>query len=119
MDEEQTFVAVGTAETIAAQDDSARTRAVISQIVGGLAPEPVDEVLPDQTLINELGYYSMRLIELSFAVEELFEMEPMALDDLPPIGVVRELQDFMVEKVAEGLATAPDPAAVAQYLDEV
>jgi acyl carrier protein len=97
----------------------ARVADVVGRVVGAMAPDPVERACPDDTLVNDLGYYSLRLIELSFAVEELFGMEPMALDDIPPIGLVRDLLDFIALKVRAREATVPDAADIERYLQHV
>jgi acyl carrier protein len=89
---------------------------VVRRVVGALAPEPVERAGDDQNLVDNLGYYSLRLIELSFAMEELFALEPMTIEDAPPISTVRELQEYLLAKVAAGRAAVPDADAVEQYL---
>ena len=96
--------------------DTAFVGDVVARVVGALAPEPVEHAGTGQSLVDDLGYYSLRLIELSFAVEELFELEPMTIEDAPPISTVRDLQEYLLAKVAAGQATVPTADAVEQYL---
>jgi acyl carrier protein len=81
----------------AGSDVSARMRALVSR----LAPEPpAGEVEGALELIQDLGYHSLALLELAFALEGEF--------GLPPIG----------ERDARGMRTVADVEAyVARELD--
>jgi len=87
-------------------------RDVVERIVGPLAPVPVDRPGPGDMLVSDLGYHSLRLVELTFVIEDLFGMEPMALEQAPPIGTVGELTAFVVAEIDAGAAVLPDEAMV-------
>lgn len=91
---------------------AAGVRDVMERIVGALAPQPVDRPDAGAALVNDLGYHSLRLVELTFVMEDLFGMVPMALEEAPPIGTVGELVAFVLDKIASGAAALPDEEAV-------
>ncbi len=93
--------------------------ALITRLVGALAPEPVAQVLLDQRFVDDLGYNSVRLVELSFALEDLFQLEPMSVEDAPPIGHVGELVAYVCGKVSESGAPPPTAEAVEEYLRDL
>lgn len=92
-------------------------RETIATLVGEFAPNAVETVHPEHTFIEDLGYDSLLLVQFSFILEELFELEPMSLNDAPPIRDVADLQDYMAEKVKAGEATVPSPEAVKEILE--
>jgi acyl carrier protein len=89
---------------------------VVCRLVGEMSPVTTSPAASDQLLIADLGYYSLLVIELAFALEELFDLRLLAAEDPPPVGTVRELQDYVIEKVRSGAATVPDMAEVDAFL---
>src|SRR4029079_9030216 len=85
--------------------DRAEVEDVLVRVVGALAPESVERAEPGQALIRDLGYHSLRLVELGFALEELFDMEPTTIDDAPPTGTVAALTEYLVGRIEQGLGT--------------
>lgn len=85
---------------------------VVRRMVGLFAPEPTELARPDDTLLRDLGFSSLRLMELAFTLEELFEMDPAVASEAPPGGTVSDLCAFIAEKLASGEATMPTPDAV-------
>jgi len=92
---------------------------VVARIVGRVAPDEPSEVGPDDMLVADLGYNSILFIELAFALEELFQLESLTFEDVPPTGSVRQIQEYIAEKVAAGSAVAPSAAAVDEFLQAV
>jgi acyl carrier protein len=99
--------------------DRAWTAEVIRQVVTAYASVPVELAESAQQLVHDLGYHSLRLVELAFALEDLFVMEPVTLDDPPPIGTVGELAEYMVRRVESGLGTVPTPERLNEFLGEI
>ncbi|URN07494.1 acyl carrier protein [Actinomadura madurae] len=76
-----------------------------------IAPPDSPEVRPGHLLRDELGFDSVREVELTFALEELFEFEPFVVEDAPQLETVGELEDFTLDMIAQGRATVPASAA--------
>lgn len=85
---------------------------VVGRMVGMFAPEPTERARPEDLLLEDLGFTSLRLLELAFTLEELFMMDPATMGSAPPVGTVRDLSDFLAEKVSTGEATVPTMDAV-------
>jgi acyl carrier protein len=85
--------------------DLERTRhlsRVIGTVVGRLAPTPVPYAEPDQRLIEDLGYHSLALVELTFLLEEMFTLEQIEPEEAARITVVGDVTAY--------LASVLDPA---------
>lgn len=91
------------------------TREIVCRAVLELAPDPDSTIGADHLLVGDLGYDSLRLVELSFVLEELFDLEISAAD-MPPIGSVAELQDYVIQMIGIGLAQLPDRDVVDNLL---
>jgi acyl carrier protein len=100
----------------AAATDRAWVETVVGRLVQDIAAADVTTVEPDYTLVNDLGYNSILLIELGFALEELFELDRLSIDEAPPTSRVRDLQEYILTKIDAGTATVPDEATVDEYL---
>jgi acyl carrier protein len=107
------------ATDLSAPVDRAWIAEVIARVVGSMAPAPVERPAPDQTLVHDLGYHSLRLLELSFALEDLFEMEPATAEDAPPVGSVSELAAYMVGRMERRLGSTPTPQQVDAFLEGI
>lgn len=88
---------------------------VVARTVANIAPDDITMAEPEQRLVADLGYHSILLIELAFALEELFELDQVSLDDPPPTGAVKQLQEYVLSKVLAGQAVAPTAAAVDEF----
>jgi len=90
---------------------------IVERVVGALAPQRAHQVGPADSLIDDLGYHSLRLVELSSSLEELFGLEPMTLEEAPVIKTVAQLTGFVSERIAAGEGMVPELTVVEQYLD--
>ena len=110
-----------TAQTATTQTaaDRERTCAVVHRLVALYAPDPSVQVGDDDVLLGNLGYSSLRLVELAFTIEELFAMDPAVMGDAPPVGTVGDLRDFLVTKVAAGEASVPSAADVDEFVEQL
>jgi len=88
----------------------------VARVVGDVSPDQDGPAALDQALVADLGYNSLLLIELAFSLEELFGLDQMTVEDAPPIGTVRDLVDYVRERVDAGRATVPDADVVEEYL---
>ncbi|MFC4374217.1 acyl carrier protein [Nocardia halotolerans] len=73
-------------------DPAARIR----DIVAAMAPQPPAELADTQRLIEDLGYDSLRLMELTVVLERTFELPRYRPEEL--VGVLRV--DQVIELVA-------------------
>ncbi|URM96806.1 acyl carrier protein [Actinomadura madurae] len=94
-----------------ASNEGTLVRELIRKLVAEIAPPDSPEVRPGHLLRDELGYDSVREVELTFALEELFEFEPFVVEDAPQLETVGELEDFTLDMIAQGRATVPASAA--------
>jgi acyl carrier protein len=72
---------------IAIQDD-------VLALVTALAPGPAEPDLHG-ALIDDLGYTSLRLLELCIAVERAFALPPLGQDALAAVSTVGDLVDLV------------------------
>ncbi|GAA0572131.1 hypothetical protein GCM10010172_65830 [Paractinoplanes ferrugineus] len=89
---------------------------IVAQLVGDIAPDGDERLSPDLSLVADLGYNSLLVIELAFALEDLFGLGSTRPEDAPPIGTLGDLQRYIAEKVASGQATVPAPDDVQLFL---
>ncbi|MBE1582281.1 acyl carrier protein [Nonomuraea angiospora] len=90
---------------------------VVQRMVGMFAPEPSEHAHLDARLLEDLGFDSMRLLELAFNLEDLFMMDPASMGEAPPVGTVSELCEYLTEKVCTNEATLPAMGAVEAAID--
>ena len=60
--------------------DEQEVSQVLCRVVQMIAPAPADTVKPDDRLIGDLGFHSLAMVELAFAIEDLFAIEDMAIE---------------------------------------
>ena len=71
------------------------TESDVLALVEALAPTPVVATALDSALVDDLGYDSLRLLELSIAAEQAFALPPVSPDMLVGIVTVRDLAHFV------------------------
>lgn len=103
--------AVGVTATLRTQVED-----VVCWLVGEIAPDWAGPARPDQWLVADLGYYSLLVIELAFALEELFQLGSVSAEDAPPVSTVLDLQEYLFEKIRSGEAGVPDMTDVETFL---
>ncbi|MEV2236903.1 phosphopantetheine-binding protein [Micromonospora sp. NPDC049891] len=81
----------------------------ITAIVRDLAPAPNDDLGPDTRLVEDLGYHSLALLELAFALEDEFDLEPIDEQTARRITTVGLVVETVLERVAErdGASSTP------------
>jgi hypothetical protein len=87
--------------------DPGRVEDAVVRLVGAMAPVPVAPVELDHALIGDLGYHSLRLIELAFVLEDLFTTASTAEPEYPLVGTVRDLVDYVTGRLAAGDGVVP------------
>lgn len=85
---------------------------VIAEFAQRLAPARPASVDIDDELVRDLGYDSLAMVELQFAVEELFQLEPLPADEALSIWTIRDLVELVDERVSGGAGRMPDEATL-------
>ncbi|MER5501420.1 MULTISPECIES: acyl carrier protein [unclassified Streptomyces] len=94
----------GTVETV---------RGLVRKFVGELSPLPASSgVRADLILRDELGYDSVRQVELTFLLEELFGFESLVVEEAPFMETVGDLEDFTLDMISRGRARVPSQSDV-------
>lgn len=94
--------------------------AMIRRFTAILAPEPRTTVTREEDLRGDLGYDSLRLIELSYVLEDAFVLEQISVEEAKAIQQVGDIEDIILQKMRErgyGFVNN-DPTAAAALLSE-
>lgn len=73
-------------------------RARVRSIILDLAPEKIPAEQGDLRLLEDLGYHSLAMVELAFALEDEFELPPMdeqAVNE--SIRTAADVEDYVLE----------------------
>ncbi|TLQ46303.1 acyl carrier protein [Streptomyces marianii] len=88
-------------------------RTLIRKLVGELSPLQVfPDARPDQVLRDELGYDSVRQVELTFLLEELFGFDSLVIEEAPFMETVSDLEDFTLDVISQGRAKVPSQSDI-------
>jgi acyl carrier protein len=74
----------------------------VREIVVAMAPASISEPGPDTRLVEDLGYDSLRLLELAMAVETEFSLPPIAADEVATVATIGDAERLL----GDGLAGA-------------
>lgn len=66
-----------------------------------LAPEPPTVEVAGARLAEDLGYHSLGMVELAFALEDEFDLPPIDEDSASRIQTVTDIEDYCVTQLAE------------------
>ena len=91
----------------ASNNEESLVRELIRKLVGEMAPPGSPAVQPGHTLRDQLGYDSVREVEITFVLEELFGFETLVVEDSPAMETVGDLENFILDLIASGRATVP------------
>lgn len=78
-------------------------RTIVQALVLELAPDAGPDVDVDWKLIEDLGYHSLALLELAFAVEDEFDIEPIDQETAQGILTCRDVADYVVGVLHAGV----------------
>jgi acyl carrier protein len=77
-------------------------RELIRDVVVGLAPD-AEGARDEGTLLREdLGYDSLALAELAFALEEIFRLPPMPTDETADVTTSGDVESLVVRLIERG-----------------
>ena len=74
----------------------------VSELVVAMAPAPVTEPGPDTRLVEDLGYDSLRLLELAMAFETEFELPPIAADEVATVATIGDAERMLDGELTKG-----------------
>jgi len=78
----------------------AEVRARVQEIVASLAPAADATPTPDAALVADLGYHSLALLELAFALEDEYGLPPLSEEVAQSIRTVADIEDYVVSTLA-------------------
>jgi acyl carrier protein len=99
---------------VASVNEESLVRELIRKLIGEIAPPGSPEVQSGHNLREELAFDSVREVEIAFALEELFEFEPFAVDNSPDMETVGDLENYILEMIAQGRAKVPSRSEIGQ-----
>lgn len=82
-------------------------QSMVRRFVSEFAPTNSDGLTSDSRLVEDLGYHSLALLELAFALEDEFNLPPMDEETAQNIRTVQDVEDLIAaavnsEQSAEG-----------------
>lgn len=75
-------------------------RARILEIALELAPRPGAEATSEALLVDHLEYHSLALLELAFALEDEFDIEPIDEASARNIRTVEDIANYVLGQLA-------------------
>jgi acyl carrier protein len=76
-------------------------RAAVASVIADMAPNQGVDITPDTNLVKDLGYHSLALMEVAFAIEDEFDLDPIDEDTARKISTVGAVQDLVVQRLDE------------------
>ncbi len=95
----QTPIACHARYMATAEDD--HVRASVRATVADLAPEAQAEVRADSRLVDDLGYHSLALLELAFALEEEYSLPSIDEAMAARIHTVSDVEGYVLMALRE------------------
>jgi acyl carrier protein len=81
--------------------DEEAVRGAVRKMIEQLAPVQDVEISPETELGVDLGYESLRLMELATAIEDHFKLDEITEDDAAEADTVGEVEEMVVRLVGE------------------
>jgi acyl carrier protein len=91
---------------------------IVCQLVKAIAPACPENVRLDNRLVGDLGFHSLASVELAFALEDLFELEDIAMEQTDGIEKVSDIVPLLTIALKEGTGKMPSPQSLAQFTEE-
>lgn len=80
-------------------------RETIWKIILDLAPSPVDAPSEQTRLVEDLGYHSLALLELAFALEDRFALPAMNEEQAQRISTMLDVEEYVLKQSGQGPGT--------------
>jgi len=74
-------------------------RESVRSIIVDLAPKSDGRSDPAARLVEDLGYHSLALMEITFALEDEFDLEPIDQETASKIRTVGQVQDLVIDQI--------------------
>lgn len=84
-----------------ARPDDATAAETVRDVVRDCAPTERVDFGDDLRLIEDLGYHSLALLEMSFILEDEFRLPPIDREQAQQIVTVRDVVDYVVAALRE------------------
>lgn len=78
-----------------------QVRQTVRTLVVKLAPTQPAEGASAEKLVDDLGYHSLALMELAFAIEDEFHLPPIDQNSAQNITTVTQLADHVLAELAK------------------
>ncbi len=85
----------GVVKTRTAEEVQKMVRSIIIELL----PNPVSEVGEDAKLVDELGYHSLALLELAFALEDEFDLQPIDEKTARKIITIKDVERHILREL--------------------
>jgi acyl carrier protein len=84
--------------------------AEVFELLRQMAPTPLEDRsdLTDMHLIHDLGYHSVALVELSYALEDVFELDAFTIDEVEHVQTAGQLAEFVAGRTPSRPPAADD-----------
>lgn len=79
----------------------AEARRNIREIVVAMAPDQARSAMTDPSLVDDLGYHSLALLELAFALEDEYQLPPIDQERAFAIVTARDVEDYVIDQLIE------------------
>jgi acyl carrier protein len=76
-------------------------RQTVLSVILEMAPNPEGGATPETNLVEGLGYHSLALMEVAFALEDEFDLDPIDEASARKITTVGAVQEYCVAKLRE------------------
>jgi acyl carrier protein len=77
----------------------AELRAAVRAIITELAPSADGQSSDDARLVDDLGYHSLALLELAFALEDEYDLQPIDEATARRIVKVKDVENHVVKEL--------------------
>lgn len=102
---------------IAITEDTYSFENAVRDVVNAFSTRKLADLTPASHLEDDLGYTSLGFAELAFALEDLFDLEPVVPEVAVQLQTVSDITELLGERIEEGDATAPTRTAVLDYIE--
>jgi acyl carrier protein len=85
---------------------TAEIRLQVREIVGTMSPLGKNAAQSSDRLVEDLGYDSLAIVELSLQIESVLGLTTLAQEDGADVVTVSDIEDLVVRSMAAGSADA-------------
>lgn len=100
---------------VAAQETDAFVADAVVRVVARVAPSGAGPVVPQARLLADLAFQSLMIVELGFALQDLFDVS-VTPEVAMGLSSVADVADLVSLRLREGQARLPEPAELDEWL---